>query len=559
MLSSAFTPKLFSLLRQGYNLDTLKADILAGLTVAIVALPLAMALGIASGASPEKGLITAVIAGFIISLLGGSRVQIGGPTGAFIVVVFSVIADHGYDGLLLATLLAGIILIVAGYAKFGQIIRYIPYPVITGFTAGIAVIIASSQVKDFLGLNIQDIPSEFIPKWQTYLTHIDSIDLPTLLVGMSGLGVIIALKHFVPKLPGYLIAVILASLSVYVLNLPIDTIGSRFPDIPSGLPHPSFPAWDGAKFLEIIPSAFIIAFLAGIEALLSATVADGMTGYKHRPNQELIGQGFANIASTLFGGLPATGAIARTATNVKSGGKTPMAGIFHAAFVLIFILFFIDIMAFIPLAVLSAILFVVAWNMSEIQHFIHIFRLSKSDRLVMLLTFSLTVLVDLTVAIGVGVTLASLLFIHQMGQSSPLHTQGRKIRDTFDAGKAGKEIENQRDDLPEGVEVLRITGPIFFGIAGPMVETLQAMGEMPKVLILRMRLVPYIDVTGLKAIIDLIKTCQSKDCKVILSALQNQPKDILAKAGIGDNQDTIYFTPSYSEAISLSASLLNRV
>lgn len=555
MLPTAFTPKLFSFLRQGYAWDTAKADILAGLTVAIVALPLAMALGIASGASPDKGLVTAVVAGFLISFLGGSRVQIGGPTGAFIVVVFSVIANHGYDGLLLATLLAGIILIIAGYAKFGQVIRYIPYPVITGFTAGIAVIIASSQVKDFLGLDIQDVPAEFIPKWQAYFDHSSSTDLATLAVGAMGLAVILLLKRFAPKWPGYLVAVILASLSVYFLHLPIDTIGSRFPDIPSGLPWPSLPAWDMTKFLEIVPSAFTIAFLAGIEALLSATVADGMTGYKHRPNQELVGQGVANIASTLFGGLPATGAIARTATNIKSGGKTPMAGIFHAAFILIFIMFLTDVMAFIPLAALSAILFVVAWNMSEIQHFIHIFRLSKSDRLVMILTFALTVLVDLTVAIGVGVTLASLLFMHQMSQSASLHAQGRKIRDTFGDGK---EDESQRDELPEGVEVFRITGPIFFGMAGTMLETMQAMGEMPKILILRMKLVPYMDVAGLNTVKNLIKTCESKGSKVVISGLQQQPKDMLSKVGIHDNQDTILIVPSYDEAVSLSLKLSNQ-
>ncbi|MCB1563331.1 MAG: sulfate permease [Alphaproteobacteria bacterium] len=555
MVPTAFTPKLFSLLRQGYNLKTLKADMLAGLTVAIVALPLAMALGIASGASPDKGLVTAVVAGFLISFLGGSRVQIGGPTGAFIVVVFSVIADHGYDGLLLATLLAGIILIVAGYARFGQVIRYIPYPVITGFTAGIAVIIASSQVKDFLALDIENVPAEFIPKWQSYFSHMGSADISTLSIGMLALAVILFLKRFVPKWPGYLIAVTLASLSVYVLHLPIDTIGSRFPDIPSGLPMPSWPAWDVSKFLEIVPSAFTIAFLAGIEALLSATVADGMAGYKHRPNQELVGQGIANIASTLFGGLPATGAIARTATNIKAGGKTPMAGIFHAAFILVFTLFFTDVIAFIPLAALSAILFIVAWNMSEIKHFIHIYRLSSSDRLVMVLTFSLTVLVDLTVAIGVGVTLASLLFMHRMSQSEFLHAQGRKIRDVYGDEK---EDTSQREDLPEGVEVFRISGPLFFGMAGAMLDTLHAMGETPKILILRMRLVPYIDVAGLNVISDLVKTCQSKGSKIILSGLQAQPGEILGRAGIKDDQETVFIAPSYDEAITLSLRLLNR-
>lgn len=551
MLPVTFTPKLFTLLRQGYSFETLRADAIAGLTVAIVALPLAMALAIASGTSPDKGLVTAVVAGFLISFLGGSRVQIGGPTGAFIVVVFGVIAQHGYDGLLLATLLAGMILIVAGYARLGQVMRYIPYPVVTGFTAGIAVIIASSQVKDFFGLRIADLPAEFIPKWAAYLTHLDTLDAVTFAVGAVSLVIILLLKHFLPKWPGYLMAVAGASLAVFFLHVPVDTVGSRFPDIHPGFPLPSLPVWSWDKVAQVIPSAFTIAFLAGIEALLSATVADGMTGYKHRSNQELVAQGVANIASTLFAGLPATGAIARTATNIKSGGKTPMAGIFHALFILMFMLFLTDMVAYIPLAALSAILFIVAWNMSELHHFIRIFRLSGYDRLVMILTFALTVLVDLTVAIGVGVTLASLLFMHQMSQSVSLRQQGRHIRDL----ETGKEDEHQRDDLPEGVEVFRITGPVFFGMANSMLETLQGMGKAPRVLIVRMKLVPYIDVAGLNALLDLIETCRGKGSRVVLSGLQKQPFEILSKAGIADNQKDLFITASYNDAIALSLAL----
>lgn len=539
-------------MRQGYSLETLKADIIAGLTVAIVALPLAMALGIASGASPDKGLITAVIAGFIISFLGGSRVQIGGPTGAFIVVVFSVINQHGYDGLLLATLMAGIILIVAGYVRFGQVIRYIPYPVITGFTAGIAVIIASSQIKDFMGLQIEHVPSEFFPKWQSYLSNIGTIDNPTLGIGILSLLVIVSLKKFAPKWPGYLVAVALSAFAVYSLSLSVDTIGTRFPDLPSGLPMPSLPQWGWEKIAEIIPSAFTIAFLAGIEALLSATVADGMAGYKHRPNQELVAQGFANIASAFFGGLPATGAIARTATNIKAGGKTPMAGIFHALFILAFILFFTDIMAFIPLATLSAILFIVAWNMSEKHHFVRIFRLSNIDRIILLLTFLLTVLVDLTVAIGVGVTMASLMFMHQMSQSVSLHQQGRHIRDT---DRNGKDDETQRNDLPEGVEVFRITGPLFFGMATTMLDTLQSMGEMPRILIVRMKLVNYMDVAGLDALSKLIENCLGAESRIILCGVQRQPTKMLDKANIKDNGKTLFIVPDYEGALALSLKL----
>lgn len=552
MISSSFTPKILTLLRQGYGVRTFRADVIAGLTVAIVALPLALALGIASGASPDKGLITAIVAGFLISLLGGSRVQIGGPTGAFIVVVFNVIAHHGYDGLLLASLLAGVILIVAGYARFGQVIKYIPYPVITGFTSGIAVIIASSQIKDFLGLKISNVPAGFIPKWEAYITHFSSLDWNTLGIGLMALITILLLKKFAPKVPGYLVAILVACLAVFFLHLPVDTIGSRFPDISSSLPGFAWPVWDLDKLMAIVPSAFTIALLAGIEALLSATVADGMTGYKHRPNQELVAQGVANIASSVLGGLPATGAIARTATNIKAGGKTPMAGIFHALFILLFMMFFTDWMAFIPLAALSAILFIVAWNMSEAHHFIRIYRFSKSDRLVMLLTFFLTVLVDLTVAIGVGVTLASLLFVQKMSQSSIVHAQGRRIRDMHDQAE---EDPQQRHDLPEGVEVFRITGPIFFGVADKMIETLQKTGAMPKILIVRMKLVTYMDVAGLNAMKNLITTCHAKGSKVIFSAVQPQPAEMFEKSNIIHNQTDLFVTHDYDAAIQLSFQL----
>lgn len=339
MTNSAFRPKLVTVLREGYSAGTFRTDAIAGLTVAIVALPLAMALGIASGASPDKGLITAVVAGFLISALGGSRVQVGGPTGAFVVVIFNVIARHGYDGLLIATLLAGLILILAGVFRLGQVIKYIPHPVVTGFTAGIAVIIASSQVKDFLGLSIDKVPADFIPKWQAYLGAISTTHAATVAVGLGALAIIVALRRLAPKLPGFLIAVVVSSIAVALLKLPVDTIGSRFPDIPPGLPMPSLPEISLAKINAVLPSAFTIAFLAGIEALLSAVVADGMAGTRHRSNQELIGQGVANLGSALFGGLPATGAIARTATNIRAGAKTPVAGIMHAVFLLLFILF----------------------------------------------------------------------------------------------------------------------------------------------------------------------------------------------------------------------------
>lgn len=549
MTSEAFTPKLFTVFKRGYRLHDFRADALAGLTVAIVALPLAMALGIASGASPDKGLITAVVAGFLISLLGGSRVQIGGPTGAFVVVVFNVIAQHGYDGLVLATLLAGIILVIAGYARFGQVIKYIPHPVVTGFTAGIAVIIASSQVKDFLGLSMKEVPADFIPKWTAYFQAFDTTNFITLMVGSGALMLIILLRKYAPKFPGYLIAVIAASVAVTVFHLPVETIGSRFPNIPAGLPMPEMPDLSLEKIQAVIPAAFTIAFLAGIEALLSAVVADGMTGFKHRSNQELVGQGVANIASSLFGGLPATGAIARTATNIKSGGRSPVSGILHAAFLLLFVLYGTDLMALVPMAALAAILFIVAWGMSEMNHFIHIFKISNTDRTILLLTFFLTVMVDLTVAIGVGVTLASLLFMARMSKIVEIQTHAKDR-------PAPLEEENQRLDLPEGVEVFRITGPIFFGVAGDLTETLKRIGQMPKILILRMRDVPYLDASGADSLETVVKNCKAAGTIVIFSGVQKQPADILSRIGLGLQNNHIRHAANYSAAIELAHGIL---
>ncbi|PJB71046.1 MAG: sodium-independent anion transporter [Alphaproteobacteria bacterium CG_4_9_14_3_um_filter_47_13] len=552
MNRNSFTPKLFTVLKNGYHLPDLRADLIAGLTVAVVALPLAMALAIASGASPDKGLVTAVIAGFLVSLLGGSRVQIGGPTGAFVVVVFTVIAQHGYDGLIMATLMVGLILIVSGYAKLGQIIKFIPYPVITGFTAGIAVIIATSQIKDFLGLRPETVPADFIPKWMAYFEAIGTINPAALLLGLGALAAILLLRRFAPRLPAYLLVIVASALLATLLHLPIETIGSRFPDMPSGLPAPHLPDFSFTKFQEVLPSAFIIAFLAGIEALLSAVVADGMTGFKHRPNQELVGQGVANIMSAIFGGLPATGAIARTATNIKSGGRTPMAGIFHALFLLLFILFATDLMTFVPMAALAAILFIVAWGMSEKERFLHIFRMPGSDRAVLLLTFFLTILVDLTVAIGVGVTLASLLFMARMSKTVKISTQANEA---FDLDSEEKE-ENQRVNLPSGVEVFQIAGPFFFGVADELLETLKRIGQMPRVLIIRMRLVPYLDATGEAALENLVKQCREAGTSVIFSAVQTQPAAMMEKAGFGAAHLPVFYAASYKDSIAMAQDLL---
>lgn len=538
-----FTPKLFSILKEGYSLQTLRTDLIAGLTVAIVSLPLSMALAIASGASPDKGLITAIVAGFLVSLLGGSRVQISGPTGAFVVIVFNGIAQYGYDGLLVATLMAGFILLAAGYLRFGRIINFFPHSVITGFTAGIAVIIASSQVKDFFGIKMESVPAEFIEKWGAYFSHAHSIGLETLLIGLGSLAIIILMRHFTPKLPGYIVVVVLSSLVVAFFNIPTDTIAIRFPNIPSGLPLPSIPEIGLDKINDVVPLAFTIAFLAGIESLLSAVVADGMTGYKHRPNQEIVATGIANIASTLFGGLPATGAIARTATNIRAGATTPVAGLFNAAFILIFVLFATKYMGYIPMAALAAILFIVAWGMSEVHQFAHILRLSNTDRLLLLLTFFLTILVDLTVAISVGIIVASLLFMREMSKSVAISTDING--DTLDE-------ENQRLTLPAKVEVFKISGPLFFAVAGDFIDAIRPISEMPKALIIRMPLVPYLDGTSARSLQNLIKDCHAKDTAVVISGLQDQPREMLTNAGIHHGAQGVFFAENYQEAIEIT-------
>ncbi len=547
----SFTPKFVTTMREGYNFSLYKADAIAGLTVAVVALPLSMALAIASGASPDKGLVTAVIAGFLISIFGGSRVQVGGPTGAFVVVVFNVIALHGYDGLLIATFMAGLILIAAGLFKIGRLIKFIPHPVVTGFTAGIAVIIATSQVKDFLGLSLENVPAEFLPKWQAYFGAISSVHVMTVLVGLGALAVIVALRKFAPKLPGFLIAIMLASVVVALLNLPVETIGTRFPDMPSGLPMPSLPVLSWAKIVELLPSAFTIAFLAGIEALLSAVVADGMTGTRHRSNQELIGQGIANLGSVAFGGLPATGAIARTATNIKAGARTPVAGMMHALFLLLFILFGSDLMAYVPMAALAAILFMVAWGMSEFDRFVALLRMPNSDRAVLLLTFGLTILVDLTVAIGVGVTLASLLFMARMSETVQLE-DGKSL--DRDPELDGEDLD-QRDDLPEDVEVFRISGPVFFGVAGELLDAMRKIGRTPKVVILRMRLVPMLDASGVTMIEEFIEQARVSGARIILSGVQSQPREMLTRIGLPGNKSGISFETDYPAALQLAKQL----
>lgn len=544
-----FVPKLFTVLRLGYGLKDFRQDTIAGLTVAIVALPLAMALGIASGSTPEKGLVTAVIAGFLISGLGGSRFQIGGPTGAFVVVVLDVITRHGFDGLLLATALAGLMLIVAGFAGLGTWIKYIPQPVITGFTAGIAVIIFSTQIKDLLGLQMGAVPGEFFEKVGAYAAHLTTFSPQATLIAAVALAIIILLRKFAPRWPGFLIAVLVGSLMAWAFDLPVTTIGSQFGDLPRGLPMPELPdvSWD--KLKAIVPSAFTIAFLAGVESLLSAVVADGMTGRRHRSNCELVAQGVANFTSTLFGGLPATGAIARTATNIRSGARSPVAGMMHAVFLLLFMFLLAPLISYVPLATLAAVLVIVAWNMSEIDRFKYLMRAPVGDRLVLLLTFGLTVMIDLTVAIAVGVVLAAMLFMHRMAEAVAIQNRSPLIERDLDDYERDHDEYTRRLRLPKGVEVFELRGPLFFGVANRLNDSLDRIGPMPKAFILILRDVPLIDATGASALKEFLARCQRHGTTVFLAEMTRPVKSLLTSMNVLN--DSVRSVNSFDDAIAV--------
>ncbi len=553
-----FEPKLLTVLREGYRLQDLRADALAGLTVAIVALPLAMALAIASGTTPEKGLYTAIVAGFLISAFGGSRVQIGGPTAAFIPVVFVVIQKFGFGGLILCTLLAGLILIAAGLLRLGTLMKYMPQPVITGFTAGIAVSIFSSQVKDMLGLRMGDVPAEFLPRWAAYGQHIASTQPAAVMLTVMGLAVIVGLRKWKPGWPGFLIALLVCTLVATAFALPAETIGTRFGALPSALPTFDFPRIPFERTWELLPSSLTIAFLAGVESLLSAVVADGMTGGRHRSNGELVAQGLANVGSALFGGLPATGAIARTATNIRSGGRTPVAGILHAAYLLLFMLLLAPLMRYVPLAALAAVLLVVAWNMSEVENFRNTMSAPKGDRLVLLLTFFLTVFLDLTVAIQAGIVVAAFVFMFRMAEavevSSGMPMPDDEIGD--DDHARGADLD-QRAMLPKGVEVYQISGPLFFGAANRLDNLLDQFLQPPKVFILRMRLVPVIDASGVHALKQLAHRCHRKGIVLIISGLQEQPNRVIARMRLEEEPAELHFTSNFERALRLAESIVH--
>lgn len=528
-----FIPKSWPYLTGKYSFSFFKSDLMAGVTVGVVALPLAMAFAIASGVSPEKGLYTAIVAGFLISLLGGSLLQIGGPTGAFVVIIYEIVQRLGFEGLVIVTLLAGIILLIAAFSRLGGLIKYIPYPLITGFTTGIAVIIFSSQIKDFLGLNISQVPADFIPKWAAIASALPTFHFPTFALASSTLIVILLIRRFFPILPWGIAAVVLATLISWGFELPVDTIASRFGTIPRTLPVPSLPhfSFSFTDLRELIPDAITIAFLAGIESLLSAIVADGMAGTRHKSNCELMAQGIANMGSVFFGGIPATGAIARTATNIKTGAKTPVAGMIHALTLLLIILAFAPIVSQIPLAALSAVLMMVAWNMSEVHHFRHLFKAPASDIIVLLTTFLLTVLVDLTVAVEVGMILALFLFMRKMGNVSKVVSLTNWEKEFSDGGEL-EVIEPKK--IPPHVEIYEITGPFFFGVVDSLKNTLINLEFPPKVFILRMNKVPLIDATGMHALKELYYQCQKDGTAFYLSGVTEHLLKTLEKYGLVD-------------------------
>lgn len=530
-----FKPALLTAMKS-YNVKIFSDDVLAGLIVAIVALPLSMAFAIGSGASPEKGLFTAIIGGFLISLLGGSKFQVGGPAGAFVVLIYNIIQKQGFDGLLIATFISGLILLLMGLFKLGSVIKFIPYPVTKGFSAGIAVIILIGQLNDFFGMSIKKVPAEFFEKIISYAENATNISTTTTIVGILSVLIIIYTKRFTSKIPGPFVAVVLSIAAVKLFNLPIETVQDRFGSIPSMLPHPVMPVITLEKIKLVLPDAITIAVLGAIESLMSAVVADGMTGKRHRSNMELFAQGVANMVVPLFSGIPATGTIARTATNIKNGGKSPLSGIFHALWVLIFMLLLSPFIVKIPFATLGAILIVVAYNMSELPHLKKLFKAPKSDIFVFLVTFLVTIIFDLNMAVQLGMLFAVLLFMRRMISLTEIKDSKVSLEGSDNQEFEIEEIDDKdaisKKLIPEGVEVYEINGPFFFGVADRVKSILTSIETYPKVFIIRMRNVPMIDATGMYALTEVCEDFHKKGSKVILSGVSPYVKTLLIKSHI---------------------------
>lgn len=556
-----FAPRLVSELRH-YNKEKFMADLMAGLIVGIVALPLAIAFGIASGVSPSQGILTAIISGFLVSALGGSRVQIGGPTGAFIVIIYGIVSNPqlGLSGLMIATMLAGVFLIVLGVCRLGTIIKFIPYPIVVGFTSGIAVTIFTTQIKDLLGLNITEaIPADFVSKWIIYFRHITTIDWLTALIGVLSILIIALTPKVSKKVPGSLVAIIVMTVGVYFLNahtsMHVTTIGDQFGEIKASIPELQMPAitWEGIK--SLLPTAMVIAVLGAIESLLSATVADGVCGDHHNSNQELIGQGVANLCTPLFGGIPCTGAIARTMTNINNGGRTPVAGLIHALVLLVIFLVLMPLAAYIPMACLAGVLVIVSYNMSGWRTFIQLFKNPKSDVIVLMMTFLLTVIFDLTIAIEVGLLVACLLFMKRMAES----TQIKVIADEIDPNdETDAEVHEEALTIPEGVEVYEINGPYFFGIANRFEELMAELDNHPKVRIIRMRRVPFIDSTGIHNLQNLCEMSHREGTHIVLSGVTPNVYSVLEHNGFCHLLGKDHICPNINVALERAEMIVKR-
>ena len=544
-----FQPKLVSALKN-YSKEKFVADLMAGIIVGIVALPLAIAFGIASGVSPEKGLVTAIIGGFIVSFLGGSNIQIGGPTGAFIVIVYGIIQNFGLEGLAIATVIAGVILILMGFLKLGTVIKFIPYPIVVGFTSGIALTIFTTQMKDLFGLDIEKVPADFISKLIVYFQHIETVDFASALIGIASIVVIVLTPKISKKIPGSLVAIILMTVIVYIMRnyfgvSGIETIGDRF-TINASLPEPNTITFDMTTINLLLPSAFTIAMLGAIESLLSATVADGVTGDKHNSNTELIAQGAANIVSPIFGGIPVTGAIARTMTNINNGGRTPVAGIIHAIVLLLILLFLGPLTKHIPMSCLAGVLVIVSYNMSDWRTFRSLMKNPKSDVSVLLVTFFLTVIFDLTIAIEVGLLIAMFLFMKRVAET----TQVSVVKNQIDLSDEGEFHHDEEVlSLPKGVEVYEINGPFFFGIANKFDGVMHSIGDKPKLRIIRMRKVPFMDSTGLHNLESFYRLSTAENIQIILSGVNEHVRELLIKSGFDQKIGKENICSNISEAI----------
>lgn len=549
-MNSRLIPQLYTCIKEGYSFKDLTKDAMAGTIVGIVALPLAIAFAIASGVKPEQGLFTAIIAGLVISALSGSKFQIGGPTGAFIVVVYEVVAKFGYEGLATATFMAGILLMLMGAVKLGGVIRFIPFPMTVGFTAGIALIIGTTQIKDLFGLNAHPASADFVHRITAYIESANTFNIHSVGIAALSLAIILIMPKMTKKIPGSIIAIIVTTIIVAALNLPVPTIETQFGEVPSSLPVPSMP--NLALIPQVFPSALAIALLAAIESLLSAVVADGMTSTRHRSNMELIGQGAANLLSPIFGGIPATGAIARTATNIKNGAVSPFSGIIHALVLFLILLFFGRWAKLIPMPTLAAVLVIVAYHMSEWKHFLKLLKSPPADVLVMVVTFLLTVFVDLTVAIETGVVLSSLLFMNRMSSMTQIKSLSNEITENF---------ENQdvltKDRIPEGVEIFEIFGSFFFGAVNQFKDTLSIVKKKPKIIILRMRTVPFIDATALAALEELLEKSQKEGIRVILSGVSPELLNTMDKAEFTDKIGRNNICPHIDCALKRAEKLLS--